>query len=524
MPLIAVIDDRATNRTILAKLAASLGKSIAVRGFSDPREALDWAAETTPDLVITDFKMPSMDGAEFIKEFRTLPMSYDVPIIVVTVYEDKAFRYRALDAGATDFLISPFDHREFRTRVHNLLILRRQQEIIRRRAFSLEERLILTNQLREEETRQSRERLSTIIDTVPVMIFAVDRQQRCTMANSRFCEFFSMNKESAVGQDLREIIGGAWSLDQANHDAAVFDQGTSREFEEGIVDRFGAMRTFLTTKVPLRDNPDDVSDVVTVSLDITDRKEAERVLIRAKQTAEAASLTKTQFIANTSHELRTPLNAIIGFAEILETELYGPLENLKYKQYVGDILTSARHLLNLINDILDVSRIESGQLELSEGKIDLPRSIESVVRLIRSRAEDSEVDVSFVVAPKIALYADERRVKQILLNVVANAVGFTPPGGKVRIEGWIAEDNGIRIRVVDTGIGIPAREIPTAISRFGRVNSSSSLSRAGTGLGLPLSIDLMQLHGGEIDIESTIGKGTTVTVKFPATRTIYKEN
>ena len=131
MPLIGVVDDRVTNRNILAKLASSLSEDIAVRAFAGPTSALEWATNTTPDLIITDYKMPDLDGAEFVRRFRKLPLCFDVPVIVVTVYEDRDFRYRALEAGATDFLISPVDHHEFRTRVRNLLTLRRQQEIIR---------------------------------------------------------------------------------------------------------------------------------------------------------------------------------------------------------------------------------------------------------------------------------------------------------------------------------------------------------------------------------------------------------
>ena len=170
MPIIAVVDDRVTNRNVLAKLASSLSDDIAVRAFADPQSALDWAADNTPDMIITDYKMPKLDGAEFVRQFRKLPHCFDVPVIVVTVYEDRDFRYQALEAGATDFLISPVDHHEFRTRVRNLLTLRRQQEIIRKRELTLEEKLVLTNRLRLEEMQESREMLSRVIDAVPAMV------------------------------------------------------------------------------------------------------------------------------------------------------------------------------------------------------------------------------------------------------------------------------------------------------------------------------------------------------------------
>src|SRR5215470_9595219 len=193
MPLIGVVDDRVTNRNILAKLASSLSEDIAVRAFADPKSALEWATSTTPDLVITDYKMPKLDGSEFVQRFRKLPLCFDVPVIVVTVYEDRDFRYRALEAGATDFLISPVDHHEFRSRVRNLLTLRRQQEIIRKRALTLEEKLVLTNRLRVEELQESRERLSHVIDTVPAMICATDAEGRCVFVNFYQCDFFRID-------------------------------------------------------------------------------------------------------------------------------------------------------------------------------------------------------------------------------------------------------------------------------------------------------------------------------------------
>ena len=520
MPIIAVIDDRATNRTILAKLATGLGDGIVVRAFADPREALDWAAETTPDLIITDYKMPTMDGAEFIQAFRSMPMCYDVPVIVVTVYEDRAFRYRALDAGATDFLISPFDHREFRARIHNLLVMRRQQEIIRRRAFSLEERLLLTNRLREEETRQSRERLKCIIDTVPAMICVTDSGGQCILANSCFCSFFELAEDQIIGRSLWQWIGSNRATNHKAYDEQVFARGEPCEFEEDHTDHDGTRRTFLTVKVPLRDSSDGVGTVVTVSTDITERKEAEALLVRAKEAAEAASLTKTQFLANTSHELRTPLNAIIGFAEILEGEFHGPIGNSKYRQYVSDILVSAQHLLNLINDILDVSRIESGRVELSEGKIDLKRSVSAVLRLVQPRVDEAQVQLKAAIPDGLMLFADERKLKQIVLNVVSNAVKFTPPGGVVSVAAERDGDGSTEIRVMDTGIGIPEKDIPTAMARFGRVRTPPGFAQSGTGLGLPLAIDLMRLHGGTLDIASAIGHGTTVTIKFPRERSI----
>jgi len=521
MSLIVVIDDRVTNRNILAKLASSLGNDVTVRAFDDAASALDWTTENTPDLIITDFKMPRLDGAEFIRAIRQRPQCFDVPVIVVTVYEDREFRYKALEAGASDFLISPVDHHEFRVRVQNLLTMRRQQEIIRRRALTLEEVLNLTNRLRTEEQRQSKEVLGLVIDAVPAMICVSDAQGQVAFVNSYQCEFFGIDAEQAVGKRVAELFGEEYGRRHQEFSAQVIESGQPKTgLEEHLIDREGRERVFLTTKAPLNDGRGRIATVVSVSLDISDRKVAERELREAKERADAANDTKTEFLANTSHELRTPLNAIIGFAEMMKIELLGPIGNPRYLEYSNDILASAQHLLQIIDDMLDVSQIEAGKLELIEGRVDLKKLFHDVTRLMAARAEEAQIELKTAISGKLPLLeADERKVKQILLNLVTNGLRFTPPGGSVTIGAALAETGGIRITVTDTGIGMAEQDIPIAIARFGRVHRADTHSHSGTGLGLPLAIELTKLHGGTFDISSAIGVGTSVTLLFPPSRT-----
>jgi two-component system, cell cycle sensor histidine kinase PleC len=522
MPLIAVIDDRVTNRSILTKLASSLDEDITVRAFGDPKAALEWAADHTPDLVITDYKMPKLDGSEFVQRFRKLPLCFDVPVIVVTVYEDRDFRYRALEAGATDFLISPVDHHEFRSRVRNLLTLRRQQEIIRKRALTLEEKLVLTNRLRVEELQESRERLSHVIDTVPAMICATDSEGCCVFVNYYQCDFFRIEPKSAAGRSISDLFGDDYAHRHRELDAQVLATGRVQQgFEEVIADREGQPRVFLTTKAPLHRQTGEVVNVVSVSLDITQRKQTDYALARAKDEAESANRSKSEFLANTSHELRTPLNAIIGFAEMMKLELLGPIGSPRYHEYAVDILASAQHLLQIIDDLLDMSSIEAGKLKLEETTVTVPKLLKDVFRLVRGRAEDSQVRLLVSNANKLPLLrADERKLKQILLNLISNAIKFTPPQGSVSIVASLNDDGGLRFVVSDTGVGMAEQDIPTARSRFGRVTKSPWLAHPGTGLGLSLAIELTQLHGGTLDITSNIGSGTSITVDLPAERCI----
>lgn len=243
-------------------------------------------------------------------------------------------------------------------------------------------------------------------------------------------------------------------------------------------------------------------------------------LATAKEQAELANRAKSEFLANMSHELRTPLNAIIGFSEIMKDELSGPMNNPYYKEYVRDIYASANHLLEVINDILDVSKVEAGKIELQETVVELDNAIQSAMRLVIERAGEADVKIEFSPPPGLPrLYADARRVKQMLLNLLSNAVKFTPAGGRVTIEAKTASD-GITISVADTGIGIAADKMALVFTPFAQVDGSLKRKYEGTGLGLSLTKGLIELHGGSITLESAPGQGTTVSLWFPTERII----
>jgi signal transduction histidine kinase len=261
--------------------------------------------------------------------------------------------------------------------------------------------------------------------------------------------------------------------------------------------------------------------------DITQRKtyeaklrESEEQYRRAAFEAARANSTKSEFLAHMSHELRTPLNAIIGFSEIVAGELFGPIENHRYVEYAGDIHSSGVHLLSIINDILDLAKIEAGRRELIEGIIDLQDTAAAALRLIRGRAENGSIALANEIARGVVppLLADERAVKQMLLNLLSNAVKFTPKGGRVVIAAELRADGSMAVSVVDTGIGIAPENIPRALAPFGQVDNAISRSTEGTGLGLPLVKSLMELHGGSFELQSEVGKGTRATIVFPADR------
>ncbi len=244
-------------------------------------------------------------------------------------------------------------------------------------------------------------------------------------------------------------------------------------------------------------------------------------LLVAKENAEVANRTKSEFLANMSHELRTPLNAIIGFSSAMQSEIFGSLGDKKYGEYCINIHESGAHLLELINDILDLSRIESGAFELDEEPIDLSTLCRHITTLIKPRADAGEVNlVNKVEWDLPQFYGDQRRLKQILFNLLTNATKFTKPSGTVSLDATFNGNQSLTLTVADTGLGMTAEELELARSRFGQVDGSLSRKHEGTGLGLPLTEALVQLHDGKMEIHSEKGKGTTITVSFPPDRTI----
>lgn len=245
-------------------------------------------------------------------------------------------------------------------------------------------------------------------------------------------------------------------------------------------------------------------------------REREEELNAARIQAELGSRAKSEFLANMSHELRTPLNAIIGFAQLIRSEVLGEIKQKKYLDYLGDIEVSGQHLLDLINDILDLSKIEAGKIELRIHRAELSKLLRDCISMMKERAESAGVNVHLHLPDDpMPIQADSRRLKQVVLNLLSNAIKFTPAGGTVHVAAAVDPQTGARIEIRDTGIGIAESDIERVFEPFTQIENALTRKHEGSGLGLPLTRALVELHGGRLDLKSQLGVGTTVAVTLP---------
>lgn len=374
---------------------------------------------------------------------------------------------------------------------------------------------------REQELAEKTALLRATLDNMRQGLFVLDHEYRMKLWNDRFCEILDLPPSvPMVGVPFEELVRlmaerGAFGADHSA--AAVASRVADMRNAPASIEEFTLEGGRV---IECRFSPMPDGGLIATFLDVTSRKRVEANLRQAKEEAELASRTKTEFLANISHELRTPLNAIIGFAEILSSQIFGRLGDERYVHYAADIRDSGQHLLTLINDVLDVSKIEFGKLELTEEPVDITAVLESCLRLMRDRAETAGLELRAEIAKDLPFFqADARRLKQILLNLMSNAVKFTPPGGRITLRANLLAD-GLSIAVADTGIGIAASDLDKALRPFGQIDSRMARKYQGTGLGLPLTKSMIEMHGGRLSLESEAGRGTTATVWLPRARMI----
>ena len=363
-----------------------------------------------------------------------------------------------------------------------------------------------------------RERFDDVVRLVSDWVWEADPELVITSVSERVTKVLGRLPCELVGQSLLSLATGTGAAQAMKSRLLGLSPFRDHPFEAVTV--AGAARQCLISAVPVFNamTGEHTGFRGTVS-DITELTERERSLLAAKQAAERASRTKSHFLANMSHELRTPLNAIIGFSDVMRMKLHGPLGDPQYEGYARDIHASAAHLLDMITDILDLAKIESGRVDLNEEVTSVDMLVEPCLRLVRERAEQAQLDLAAEIQPDLPLInVDQRFVRQILINLLSNAIKFTDAGGKITLRALVAGTDDLQIQVTDTGIGIEEQDLQRVLDPFVQGESHHARRYEGTGLGLALSKQLAELHGGRLRLASTIGIGTTVTLHIPTAR------
>ncbi|MGZ4860370.1 MAG: PAS domain-containing sensor histidine kinase [Candidatus Angelobacter sp.] len=385
--------------------------------------------------------------------------------------------------------------------------------------------------VRQESSLESRYR--KLLEAAPDAILEVNQGGQIMLLNEAAERMFGYSRGELLGLNVESLVPASMRGGHAQHRASYAMHPNTRPMGTGL-ELQGQRKDGSLFPVEISLSPNWIEGslhVIASVRDITQRRAVEDRLraLREQYTAELtvkneqlearnleverANSLKTEFLASMSHELRTPLHTIIGFSELLTEQLEGPLTE-KQQRFVSHILQDARHLLELINEILDISKIESGRLELKRESFDFSQIIEEVLGGIRHQAAAKNIAVENKNSFQGSLYADRLRVKEILYNLLNNAVKFTPEGGRVWLESF-GEGDTLHVSVCDTGIGIPAKEHPSIFEKFYQVGDTTGGIREGTGLGLPITKHLVELHGGSISVESRPGEGSRFMLTLP---------
>ncbi len=381
------------------------------------------------------------------------------------------------------------------------------------------------------QLRASERRMATILDTMVDGLIAIDHSGRIESFNKAAEETFGYSAAEVIGRNVGVLMPEPLRDQHAEHVQRYLKTGEAKilgrrrevlgrrkdggvfALELGVSEITSeALGGLERRKAPRR-------SFIGLARDISDRKRAEAELLSAKGQAETANRAKSEFLANMSHELRTPLNAIIGFSEVIKDQLFGPVGNGRYLTYAADIHAGGTHLLGVIGDILDMSRIETGRFELEEGPVEAAEIVSSAIVMVQRAAEKARVKVENRVNGALPrLNADKRVAKQVLINLLSNAVKFCPEGAVVTVEAAADPASEYTFSVADTGPGIPPERLKTVFDPFQNADAKLARAEGGSGLGLAISKRLMELHGGTLTLRSKLGHGTTATMRFPARR------
>jgi len=525
--LILVVDDNSTNLQVLCDLfrGANLRVLIAKSGEA----ALDILAITTPDLILLDIRMPGITGFETCRRIKENPLTQDIPIVFMTALAETEDKVTGFQLGAVDYITKPFQKDEVLARIHLQLQLRHltrslaeKNDQLKQLNESLEDRI----QKRTQELSESREalRLSEayrrmLFETAPIGLALCRMDGQLIEVNPAYAALIGRSIEETLQLSYWDITPQKYAADEQVQLQSLAEKGCYGPYEKEYIHQNGELIPVQLSGLLIEQHGEQF--IWSSVADIRDRKRYEAGLQQANerlatmnQELERTARLKDEFLATMSHELRTPLNAILGMSEGLKEEIFGAL-NERQLVAISTIECSGDHLLELIDDILDLSKIESGQLELTLNEVQIDKLCQSSLTFIQPMALQKKLHLSARIPPTIGtIQADERRLRQVLINLLSNAVKFTPEGGSI-VLAVNRIDKAIEVSVTDTGIGIASEDLGKLFHPFVQIDSRLNRQYSGTGLGLALARRFVELQGGTIRVESRLNDGSCFTICLP---------
>ena len=524
---ILVVEDEAGVRTTLCAILEEAGYE--VRGAGNGTEALEMIGTHPFNAVIMDIRLPDVDGTVVLEQAKE--MEPDVAVIMMTGYASLETAVEAVNAGAYAYFVKPVNIDEMKTAISNAL---KQQRLSRENRRLVDNLQRSNRQLRVEinERRQAEELFTNLSNSSPIGIFIVEGR-RFKYINRQFQEYSGYSEDELLESDPSRLVYPEDRELVRENAIKMLKGGCSSPYEYRGVNKDGktlwVMETVTSIKYQGR------RAVLGNYMDVTRHKQAEQKIegmnerlavqneeleaqrvevIEKSQEVERASQAKSAFLASMSHELRTPLNVIIGFSQLLMDGVPGGI-NDEQKQCLGDVLNSGAHLLSLINDVLDLSKVEAGKLEIKLENFNLAEVIEDVVKTVKPMLDNNEHRLAVSIDEELPhVYADKGKLRQVFLNLVGNAIKFTPSGGQLGIS-VSGDGDWCRVSVSDNGVGIGKEDRERIFEPFTQVDFPPGKKKEGTGLGLALTRQFLKMCGGSIWVQSEYGKGSEFIFTLP---------
>ncbi len=492
------IEDEPLLGELFSRVLATHGFETVVAGTG--AEGLKRAIEGDFDAVAIDYQLPDTTGIQLARDL--LIRFPDLPLLMVTGQGDERLAVEAMTLGIASYVAKD------NAKVYLELIPSILRHLLVRAKQRREQRVA------EERIRETAQRLSTIVDASPLAILDMDAQGRLVLANPAGRKMFDLPDAAELSERLFQELPAAQdrALAEQALDSVLGGESTEIAFQ---AKSGGGTGYFNASLAPLPDAAGRIIGAVAMIADATARHHAEQARDAALTEAVQANKAKSTFLATLSHEFRTPLNAIIGFADAMRSEVHGPLSNAHYSEYINHIVDSGRHMLSLVNEVLDIATIEAGRRELKKENVPVADIVQECIEFFGTIAQEGNVHlIADIDADVETVNADRRAVVQILQNLISNAIKFTEPGGQILVAAS-ADDDGVMLKVADSGRGIPEDRLARVTEPFFQAHHDEYVSREGSGLGLAIVKSLVEAHEGSLEIRSKAGKGTTIRIIFP---------